>query len=204
MSKLISSNYIQPTAQKALNGELGLTSGDIAKSLGVDHHKVKEKIKRNFDFYNDCSFFVTHMGDNYYTVNVATAKYLVASWKNHIGKGYFKHLLEYEKFVIEKLPKLEKELQALKRYVASTMKPKRVSEYHVSIPDVRIQMNLFGEADLIIYREKKLISELTCSEKLAWEVQHNAKILEGISKKQNELFTSGKVLPFVPSLPSAT
>ena len=38
--------FIPPKRQSRLNGELGLTVEDIAKSLGIDSHRLTEKLFR--------------------------------------------------------------------------------------------------------------------------------------------------------------
>lgn len=194
MSKLISSPYIQPYPLQEFGGELGLTSMDIAKSLGVDHHKVKEKIKRNFDFYNDCSFFITHMVDNYYTVNVATAKYLIASWKSHIGKGYFQYLLSCEQTVEKEIPALKERLSAAMEYIGRKFKKKKVDRF-VYVKRIIEKRDMFGILYVDEMTEKIPFHTLTDQERAAWEIRHNNNVAEGLTKKNRYLHDNVLYLP---------
>lgn len=91
MGKLVNS-FIEPYPMEALGGQLGLSSVDIARALGVDVSDIHRKIKRGtwtqnsewltmlYDIYNENNRLVT-----YYAFNVNGAKAFVARWANNKG-----------------------------------------------------------------------------------------------------------------------
>lgn len=54
------SNYVKPYPQAELNGELGLTAKEIAKSLNVKPFHIRQKLKR-INIKNDEIFKASQM-----------------------------------------------------------------------------------------------------------------------------------------------
>ena len=104
--KEVKAEFIQPYAQEALNGELGLTSTDLAKSLGVQHKHVLEKIRRmTIEKILDLGLMAAKTAGNEFSLSTETAKFFVARWNNDLGSGYLKYLLSCEN-IVERAPAL--------------------------------------------------------------------------------------------------
>ena len=203
-------NYIEPYSQPALNGELGLTATDIAKSLGVQIPHVREKIKRLQETLKSQAIFaqstlrlchpLTNKMYNEPVLNTTAAKYVVVTWKNKIGIAYFSWLMYCEHIAQTKVPELMSEIETLKMKLAEFEKPKiKIASENNKMVRVEVknlayvQKGLFGNEVQIITETKKL-SELTREEAIQYSFDHKVKVKAGLSRSLNEALENGDVI----------
>jgi hypothetical protein len=114
-------HFVKPYHQEHLEGALGLSSHDIARSLGTSTEIIR-KVIRNSKFEK----FAQDAGMNIRTVvrkingrgrpeqvyffDVEAAKVFVARYSNDLGFKYCHFLVRCEKVLLERLPQLEKAL----------------------------------------------------------------------------------------------
>lgn len=115
--------YVKPSPQPALDGEMGLTSEDLARSLGVTLSSVNEKCSRidpvewQEDGYRVIVNAISPLSrkpSTEYVFTVDAAKYFIGTWKNKIGRGYFRYLLDCEKVVESRTPANDALAQSLR------------------------------------------------------------------------------------------
>lgn len=129
MTAIVTTAFHEPVPQAALGGELGLTSFDIAESLGIRDDRgyvhqtaVRQRIDRNLEFLRANHFSVGTekragtggRAQENYVLSVEAAKYIVATWKSDVGVGYFRYLLACEQKVERGVPQLEAMMLKLK------------------------------------------------------------------------------------------
>lgn len=114
-------HFVKPYPQEHLGGTLGLTSHDIARSLGTSTEIIR-KVIRNSKF----ELSAQDAGMNIRTVvrkiegrgrpeqvfifDIEAAKVFVARYSNDLGFKYCHFLVRCEKVLLERLPELEKAL----------------------------------------------------------------------------------------------
>jgi len=107
MSNIIHVNFVPPKPQSELNGELGLTVEDIARSLGVVKKNIrklirKETIQKGLNHAKfKCATFVAHHSFNDeefedYVLDVNAAKFVIARYGNKKGAEYLAYLVKHE------------------------------------------------------------------------------------------------------------
>lgn len=156
--------YFEPTAQEILNGELGLTSQQIADSLKIRHSNLLPSI-RNYEQEIKCNLTKHSVkikpgsrgrNSTLYVLTATDAKMIVARYQNEIGRGYLKFLLECEKIATEITPRLvarvkelEKELQAALKVLET--KQKRLSKPKTLLVTENISKfdSLMGDGQII-------------------------------------------------------
>lgn len=194
-------NYVKPYPQAELNGELGLTAGEIAASLGVPPGNVRKKIKRNIDFLNGDLFHTFQMertndnGKIYYDyiLNVVSAKYMVATWKNNLGRKYFNYLIECEKIIENELPRMKALIEAFQN---KFLKPKKSkNNKHVLCTTVQEKRDMFGNPYFEFLQIRKSINDMNPKELEEYKFNHRQKTMKGIMDKQNESLDNKKIIP---------
>ncbi len=196
--------FVEPYAQVALDGALGLTSEDLATALGVSHHHILEKIRRG-RFAEVCrlggwSFhalaFKPAAGKRggrplkIHVLDVDASKVFVSRWDNARGIGYLKYLLTCERIVEHGVPLLNAKIRDLEAKVVALCAPKRVRggpRRHRLVAGWRTITDIFGESGKIpVYRDL-LLSEMTDQERRHYEATHLSKISAGASDKAAKL-----------------
>lgn len=136
----ISPEYAKPSPQPALHGEMGLSSKDLAKSLGVFHKNILAKIRRLNESVKwvGLGFRLAAYEADEYSLNTDLAKAFVAKWDNENGWGYMRYLLDCEKVVESKQQPLLSEAQisqivAMTNVVMAKMLPKEVESTTTTI-----------------------------------------------------------------------
>ena len=158
--------FIQPHHIEAL-GEEGLTAHEIAASLGVSPERVREKLNRgwaekahkhskSFNIANAMKNNINGLEVSEFCLNTRAAKAFVAQYQSERGFGYLNFLFDCEAIVMEKLPKLQAEIEALKLSLGRAIKPleKKASKKGYILVPTYIQ-NVFGQLDLIFLWKKK-------------------------------------------------
>ena len=120
MTAIVKTAFHEPRPQPELRGELGLTSQDVADSLGVQHSHLKQAIRdlaRVDETFVDSRRKVTGTGGRareLVILPVDFAKILVAQYKSKVGIGYVRFLLGCERVATQDVPKLRELLEELK------------------------------------------------------------------------------------------
>lgn len=196
-----SMEFLAPCPQEILNGEIGLTSLQIAMSTGIQLKHINEKIRRP-EFQRLCKT------NGYDLVAVATksgkrgrpgqtfilsrraSKALVATLDIEVGNRYLDFLFDCEEKVeraqlelmplLEKITSMQSELDELRKqkYLPgprSDMIPVSVSE-----------ITLWGTEEIVRYelRKKDELSELSL---LKSKIRHMHKMQKGLALKVDEL-----------------
>lgn len=198
MKDLEKTGFITPYPQPALDGELGLTSEDIAKVLNVRHDVVRTKLRRiDFDLWSNHEFVITPdsvQSENkrkkaIYVVNVKAAKAFVAKWDNPQGLGYLNYLFECERQAEKLVPRMRAALEAFMR-----PKRRRTSRgYMVTLQYPVYHIGLFG-TECEIVTERKRFDDLTPEELHLYQMQHRQSVLHGLTEKQSNAIKNGKLL----------
>jgi cell division protein FtsB len=203
--------FVQPYPQEALGGELGLTSEDIARSLGVAVSAVNEKCRRidhgqwsteGFQLIVD-TIKSTKVGrpGKMWVFSVHAAKLFLSRWDNEIGRGYFRYLLQCEDIVENKLPAKMKELQAKFDALQTENKSLRTKLDAALVKRRRVRGNIFTYTYGIVCQEdifggvlierrlidRKAIGEMSGEDHDKFAAQHSVKVLAGLTKRINEI-----------------
>jgi hypothetical protein len=114
MSDLIQSQFVSPSPRSELNGELGLTHYEVAKSLNKPPHHVKEKLEKMREEGRIQFIEISINNENGRLVQVPlldldTAKFYVLKDNSELGDGYARHLIQCEK----KLERIEVQFDTL-------------------------------------------------------------------------------------------
>lgn len=117
MQKVTVSGFVKPYAQESLNGELGLTSLEIAQALGARHEQVKHRmqsLKSSDEAFTEVAVKVHGNGRplELLVMLVTEAKLVVAKYDIEIGNEYLRLLVACEKVASEITPRLVAELKA--------------------------------------------------------------------------------------------
>jgi hypothetical protein len=183
-------NFVKPQPQKALNGQEGLTSVEIAKALGAEHRDVKDSIRRISE--EDQAFWVqtakVQTGGRpveMFILNVQDSKMVVATYQNAIGRAYLRFLLACERIALEIVPALQAEIADLKQKLAV----KSLPQPKVSTIDVAEEVDgLWGKT--IGPRRRKVradaVPKLTL---LTYKAHHIGRVVEGCGKSQQKTAT---------------
>jgi hypothetical protein len=193
--------YIKPYPQPALDGELGLTAKDIAKSLGVKAENVRKKI-RKANYAKIPEFLVIPVGMinennrlyDEYIFSVMGAKAFVARWPNHMGDAYFKYLLDCERIAEQQVPRMQALIEALTN---KFLKPRKSKSY-VIVQNIKEKRDIFGMPHFEIVTIRKERDDMTQEEIEQWSFAHAVKTQAGLSAKINDKLKNQKVIPFVP------
>lgn len=198
MTNLPQNQFIKPYPQSALNGELGLNAADIAKSLGVKTSHVIQKLKRH-NLNNLGIFKVSQQRHRdsrankivtSFSLNTPAAKYVVATWKNEMGIGYFQYLLQCEKIVEEQIPLYKNRIRQLIDYIA---KPKRKRQT-ITMTKPRITYDMFGNETVVYEKIVKQIEQLESQERENYKQLHRTKVIEGLNRANRKALEKGWLL----------
>ncbi len=106
-SNVIKVSFKKPEPQSVLNGSLGLTTQDIADSLGIDVTQVRRKLSERgmLGRIKACNFNCMPIGILHpvngteytdYVLDVNAAKFFIARYENKKGDAYLKYLVDVE------------------------------------------------------------------------------------------------------------
>jgi hypothetical protein len=106
-------SFVKPSEKPELNGEVGLTLHEIAKSLQVNYADARKKLERmiesnrikssqEYASFND----FTKLETRCYALPITEAKFFVAKYNNEIGDAYTRFLIACEGEVIRRVSKL--------------------------------------------------------------------------------------------------
>lgn len=198
MSQLSTSKFFEPKPYPELNGEPGLTSEEIAISLGAQHQHVAHRIRKISERLQiSVASRMEMTGDKgrpklVYILPVFLAKMVVARYENEVGFAYLRFLLECERVATELVPKLLaqiKELEARLQIAAPAKKPKALPKQKTVLKTTEfvIHDGLFGEQVIERIFKRTVQSSLTEAEIL--EAKMVALILqnEGIAAAINRI-----------------
>jgi len=109
-SSVIESGFVLPYAQDKLNGELGLTLHEIAKSLQVQFKNAKQKLDRMIKdnrIVGVAAYTAANDSNGLevvsYILPITEAKFFVAKYDNEIGDAYTRFLIQCESVLMAKL-----------------------------------------------------------------------------------------------------
>lgn len=203
-------SFIEPYPQPLLGGELGLTSEDIAGSIGVTHRAfVRDMRDRKYiSFLENAGFRFVQFCSNrsgpgrkgkIWVFDTNAAKAVVAASRTEYGAGYLRHLIDCERFVLEGMPKLKalfeqqaKELIEAQAKIAGFEKRRRkvrgkpkTARVHAGYRTVASLFEPEGYREPV-FREVPL-DQLTDEEARVMEIIHLNRIAEGLNKKATAL-----------------
>ena len=118
------------------------------------------------------------------------AKAFVARWANDLGDSYLSFLFACEKIVQEKVPLLATEIEKLKSKINGLTKPRKRQKGRRKVEVITktiVTKSIFGEDVHQKIIEEKTIDEMTDKEYSAYKMQHNSKVMKGLSGKSLEI-----------------
>jgi hypothetical protein len=99
--ELVSDGFVAPSNKQELDGALGLTVHEIAKSLGSRFQEVRDAIEREWDNMLELQTVsvatlhpVNGQTVDSYVLSVPAAQFIVARFGNKIGAAYCKYLIQ--------------------------------------------------------------------------------------------------------------
>jgi len=194
----VSSNFVKPHFIEAL-GEEGLTSVEIAQALGARHDNVRrhiltlEKLDQGFTQKRGKPLDQGGRPVEVLLVPTIEAKMVVAQYRNKVGLGYLRFLIQCEAAIpilLQRLVDLEEsnaflrnENQELAGKVPKAKLPKKPS--HRYVETITIHQSLFDEGGLplmsiVTKKEKKRRDLLTPAELSAANALFSSKVYTGI------------------------
>jgi len=196
MSDVALAGFVKPYFIAELGTE-GLMSSDIAMALGVEHRSVLEKLRRKSWAKSAkwrCIVLTIHNSFNNrsyeaFAFDKRAAKAFVARWGNETGDSYLDFLFDCEEFIEEGIPKLQAQLDLLRKEIEALKAPKKkeIAGWTVTITKgVRRIRDIFGEEHIEIEREKVRYCDLNENERAAAALQHKTRIQRGISTSINQ------------------
>ena len=195
-SSLISSQFITPYPQPALNGDLGLTSEDISSGLHIEAKHLRYKLRRSDFIENFRSFgfrvfpnvsgsvaIATFKLPRSYVFDVQAAKAFVATYESDLGRAYLVFLLQCERVVEIELPKLKEQFEAMKTALAHEKRPRKIrgeAAYKISRP-IWVR-DIFKHLIMDFVSETVPASQIELPEKIQWNIEHREKVIKGLSE----------------------
>jgi len=199
-------HFVKPYPQAALGGELGLTLTDIAQSLGAEVFNVRKKFlaRGMSERLERLSLTAIPIGManksnglevTEYVLPVEAAKFFIARWDSELGDGYLRMLIEYERIVLEEMPKLIRALQEQKAVIiklkanAMQLPRRKPGPKKGNVPVFMLEDSLFQRFDDEVHiptKVKKVFvprSELTQKEILANENISMNYCIDGMMRK---------------------
>lgn len=196
--------FVKPYPQVALDGELGLTSEDVSRAIGVRHSDLlKDLRKRHYvGFLESAGFQLKEFSPNRkgpgrkgkaFAFDTDAAKALVATSRTELGAGYLRYLLACERAVEQGVPALKAELAEVQAKLAVLMaKPRRVrgpERKHCVVAGFQTVTDLWGNtAKVPVYRHLTR-SEMTDEERRAFDAQHLARVSAGAAAQAAKLLS---------------
>ena len=184
----LSTGYVLPYPQPALGGKLGLTSTDIAGSLGTRANNVTRELGHRG--YADrlrsvgCELAPTGAKSKgrgrpgkVWALDTMAAQIYVAQTRTIPGIGYAAYLIRHEAASKKALAKMQSRLDELEAKVE-----KRHKRHTVVLGTAQIK-TLFGEVVETVIEKALLISDMSPEERRAYRIQHLAKIGKGVASK---------------------
>jgi hypothetical protein len=198
-NRLEKSGYVKPYPQEVLNGELGVNSSDIAKSLGVPVENVRKKIKRgkyaNIPDLLAIPYGITSKYNGLefteYAFNIRAAKAFVARWSNQTGDHYLNYLFDCEEIAEKHVPILKSTIDSLMRKLTRRRKT------YIQVPKVRHLIDIFGEVYTEVTYEKIPYHKATDAEKAQYVFSHRSKTMKGLAVAQEKDLDGAKIIPMI-------
>jgi phage anti-repressor protein len=210
MTDIVKAKFIQPYAQEALGGELGLTSKDMAFALDLPHYELIKDLRGRhyFETLKQAGFEFREISLNSkgrgrkgkaYVFTIDAAKAVVAVSRTSFGIHYLRYLLDCERAIEQGLPKLEAkvkelvtELRETREKLSSLERPKVRKGQKTWRVVVGYRTERLLGLDGIVEEKFPVIREIpidnmTDDERRIWEAQHLSKISSGMSKKSAAL-----------------
>lgn len=180
------SSFVQPYFIEEL-GDFGVSTLDIAKALNAKHFDVTRKYMRQKEFYDTLGSapYVVNLKDvqgksvKGWYFSVTLAKYIVASWKNERGAGYFMFLMECERVATEMVPLLIEENRLLKEEIGR-QKLKKLKKAKTGLKQY-ITTDLYGNEIVKTYRAP--LSELSEAEILRGQLHKLSAQSRGMAQR---------------------
>lgn len=191
----------EPRPCPELQGELGLTSLQIAKSLGASHDDVKRNIRRIAERH---PIFRMESGEmrndkrkgrpvQFYIVPVDVAKFIVARYENDTGAAYLQYLIDFENKARKAEPEMrsalaemQKVIEELRAQLAAVTRPRALPKPS-SLPvtlNVTKYESLLGEGEIYHRTRARVpVAGLTALEVLKAKRAHMILSIEGISRR---------------------
>lgn len=190
--------FVKPYPLMALNGELGITSKDIASCIGSNLENIHKKIAK--DRWTTMEKFkpVPYVSINEtngqkttcYAFTVRGAKAFVARYSNAVGDQYLDFLFDCEDIVLNRVPELVKKILSLESWKKKTIGKHKFLVRKLAVP----VQGLFGK-EYEVVEERKYLSEMDHQERRAFNFQHRSRVMEGCAKKNNEEMDDGFIIP---------
>lgn len=187
-----SRTLVEPYPQPALDGALGLTSEDIARSLGARSADIRRRLrrstfisdwkKRNFSIVSNSTAEIPGS----YVFDVNSAKVFVATYDNDMGRDYLAFLLNCERAVVETIPRMIRELGEAREIIKKLTKPKRktlpTGESVVTLTQIVVKRDIFGVEYCEPFRVQVPMNQLDQAQYREYKIRHINRVQSGLTK----------------------
>lgn len=188
------SQYVKPTIQPALGGEEGLTSADIAQSLGVPEHRIVESLgKRGYADklrQANCRLVANAINPSAiggrpgvrWIMDTKAAQIFVAQTRTAMGIAYASYLIDVEAHWRREYPKLLARIEKLEADNRKRHKPRKPKNWNLTVGQMSVT-DLFGEVRQIAIDKAMMINAMGPEELRQFRIQHLSRVGKGISTK---------------------
>ncbi len=170
MNNLEQVTFISPRERSELNGDLGLSTHEIAKSLGTDAKTIRKKlIAQNFISRTErLGYRVVPFGSinnsnkigyTDYILDLKASKFLAAKWNSQLGDDYLNYLLTLEEKLLSSMKKKNSrnELQEIINLIQSDYSDRRIY-----LQDLNALIKLYSA----IYLSRKQLDSILASDRV--------------------------------------
>lgn len=202
----ISSYFVEPYPQPALDGEMGLTLHDLAQSLQIPAERLSKKVRRgkipemlNMLKLQNVPYGMMNKNGvltESYVFSADAAELIVAKYENAIGWKYAAYLINCRKgfqvakqayfTLLDENQDLKKQTAAYEKPYSRKVKGKGEVKY---FPYLDKTVSMFKEvgAEYVKRTRKQVRSEMTKSEHNAYSAQHISKVIAGGMNRINKI-----------------
>lgn len=187
-----SRTLVEPYPQPALDGALGLTSEDIARSLSTTSKVIRQRLRRSrfIETWRSRKFVVVAIAtSNFpdsYVFDVNAAKVFVATYDSDTGRDYLAFLLNCERAVVETIPRMIRELGEAREIIKKLTKPKRktlpTGESVVTLTQLVVKRDIFGVEYCEPFRVQVPMNQLDQAQYQEYKIRHINKVQSGLTK----------------------
>ena len=173
LMKEIESQFVQPRPQPELNGEVGVTLSDIARSLGVTHKDLKRKVDRsgakgriNRMKHRIRTYILIPAAGartDSYVMDITAAQHIVSKYDNDAGWAYTDYLIRCKDALTVSLAELEKntiEINLLRKKLAESEQKQSEVQKKIRTP-ARHEVVLGEEFDTYCSDGLKKVAKVT-------------------------------------------